>query len=69
VSANRVVYIVTYLHFKVDSLVQVVANSVTLKMEAACYSEMLEQNMTLHCVKKLEGHRLCNAIRDRIKYP
>jgi hypothetical protein len=58
-----------YLNFKADSLVQVVANSVTLKMAAAVYSEILEQNMTLRCVKKLEGHRLCNAIRDRTKYP
>jgi hypothetical protein len=40
-----------YLHIKVDNLVQAVANSVTLKIEAAGYSEMPEQNTTLHCVK------------------
>lgn len=49
-SVHRVVQTM-YLHFKVNNLVQAVTNSVTLKMEAAGYSEMSEQNMTLQCVK------------------
>jgi len=40
-----------YLRFKVDNLVQAVTNSVTLKMEAAGYFEMSEQNMALYCVE------------------